>query len=391
MEGGKKLAEGGYGCVFHPEISCSGEETTNMEFVTKLQKRDFSADNEIFIGEILTKAYKKAAGSPLENNFAPVISSCPINVAAIKAKDINDCSVIRKIEDNNNFILMKIRFIDMEDFDNYILKNSNANLIVLTLIKGFNHLLKSIQLLIDVKVVQFDLKGPNIVFDNKKTLPIIIDFGLSLPMNSLDPETMYNYFYIYAPEYYVWPLEVHYINLLLHITPEPNIDQLKDLAKRFTKSNAALDSFSPKFRDKYQTACFKQLQEYSALPFNDRIKFLIQGWKTWDNYSLSIIYLKFIYYLTRSKDNKSLDNSFVRFMTQLLVTNIHPNFSKRLSVPGTIKRFDEFLGSSNKADLESIEEIIAHVEENRDIIHKSIVVNSRKIQTLTEKTIVREI
>ena len=123
MEGGKKLAEGGYGCVFHPEISCSGEETTNMEFVTKLQKRDFSADNEIFIGEILTKAYKKAAGSPLENNFAPVISSCPINVAAIKAKDINDCSVIRKIEDNNNFILMKIRFIDMEDFDNYILKN----------------------------------------------------------------------------------------------------------------------------------------------------------------------------------------------------------------------------------------------------------------------------
>jgi len=391
MEGGKKLAEGGYGCVFHPEISCSGEETTNMEFVTKLQKRDFSADNEIFIGDILTKAYKKAAESPLENNFAPVISSCPINVAAIKAKDVNDCSVIRKSDDTNNFILMKIRFIDMEDFDNYILKNSNANLIILTLIKGFNHLLKSIQLLIDVNVVQFDLKGPNIVFDNKKNLPIIIDFGLSLPMNSLDTETMYNYFYIYAPEYYVWPLEVHYINLLLHITPEPDVNQLKDLAKRFTKSNAALEAFSPKFRDNYQSLCFKTLQKYSSLPLNERIKTLIQGWNTWDNYSLSVIYIKFIYYLTRSKNNKSLDNSFVRFMTQLLVMNIHPNFSKRLSVQGTIKRFDEFLGSSNKADLESIEEIIAHVEENRALIHNSIVVNSRKIQTLTEKTIAREI
>ena len=362
-----------------------------MEFVTKLQKRDFSADNEIFIGDILTKAYKKAAGSPLENNFAPVISSCPINVAAIKAKDVNDCSVIRKSDDTNNFILMKIRFIDMEDFDNYILKNSNANLIILTLIKGFNHLLKSIQLLIDVNVVQFDLKGPNIVFDNKKNLPIIIDFGLSLPMNSLDTETMYNYFYIYAPEYYVWPLEVHYINLLLHITPEPDVNQLKDLAKRFTKSNAALEAFSPKFRDNYQSLCFKTLQKYSSLPLNERIKTLIQGWNTWDNYSLSVIYIKFIYYLTRSKNNKSLDNSFVRFMTQLLVMNIHPNFSKRLSVQGTIKRFDEFLGSSNKADLESIEEIIAHVEENRALIHNSIVVNSRKIQTLTEKTIAREI
>ena len=103
-----------------------------MEYVTKLQKRDFSAENEIFIGEILTKAYAKTADSPLENNFAPVISSCPINIATIKAKDINECNVIRKTEDKTNFILMKIRFIDMEDFDNYILKNSNANLIVLT-------------------------------------------------------------------------------------------------------------------------------------------------------------------------------------------------------------------------------------------------------------------
>ena len=49
QNGGKVIGEGGYGCVFHPEINCSGEETTNMEYVTKLQKRDFSAENEIFI------------------------------------------------------------------------------------------------------------------------------------------------------------------------------------------------------------------------------------------------------------------------------------------------------------------------------------------------------
>ena len=27
MEGGKKLAEGGYGCVFSPSINCSGKES----------------------------------------------------------------------------------------------------------------------------------------------------------------------------------------------------------------------------------------------------------------------------------------------------------------------------------------------------------------------------
>ncbi len=391
MEGGKKLAEGGYGCVFHPEISCNGKETDNMNYVSKLQKQDFSADNEIFIGKILTDAYGKATGKPLENNFAPVISSCPVNIASIQAKDINDCTVIKKSEDPTNFILMRIRFIDMEDFDNYILKNANANLIVLTLIKGFNHLLKSIQLLINVNIVQFDLKGQNIVFDNKKTLPIIIDYGLSLPMDKIDTATMYNYFYIFAPEYYVWPLEVHYINLLLHITSEPTMAQLRDLAKRYTKSNAALEAFSPKFRNNYEILCLQTLQEYTELSFKDRIKTAIKAWTTWDNYSLSIIYLKFIFYLTRAKNNKSLDNSFVKFMTKLIVMNIHPNFKRRLSIKATINRFDEFLGSANKTDLMAIEEVITNIETNKAAINRSIMINSRKIKTLTEKTVMRKI
>jgi len=391
MEGGKKLAEGGYGCVFHPEIDCKGNDTTNMKFVSKLQKRDFSADNEILIGEMLINKYKDTTGSPLENNFAPVISSCPINVATIKSKDISECNVIRTSDDISNFILMKIRFIDMEDFDNYILKNSNANLIVLTLIKGFNHLLKSIDMLIDSNIVQFDLKGPNIVFDIKKTLPIIIDYGLSLPMDKINTETMYNYFYIYAPEYYIWPLEVHYINLLLHVTPEPDNKTIEDLAKRYTNSNAALEAFSQGFRDKYQRLCVETLKKYQTKPFKERIKDLIQGWKTWDNYSLSILYLKFIYFLTRSKDSKTMDNSFVRFMTQLLVTNIHPDFKRRYTVKETVKRFDQFLGSSDKNDLDAIEEVISHVEKNKKDIDRSIIINSRRIKSLTEKTVIRKI
>ena len=326
---------------------------------------------------------------PLENNFAPVISSCPIHIATIQSKDINECNIIKKTDDIGTFILMKIRFIDMEDFDNYILKNSNANLIILTLIKGFNHILQSIQLLIDANIVQFDIKGPNIVFDNKKTLPIIIDFGLSLPMDKLTSETLYNYFYIYAPEYYVWPLEVHYLNLLLHITSEPEDRDLRDLAKRFTKSNVALGAFSSKFRTQYSHLCYEILKHYNAMPYKDRIKKVLRGWKTWDNYSLAILYLKFLFFLTKSQKNKSIDNNFVRFMTQLLITNLHPNFERRLSVKDTIKAFDEFIGNAQKTDLVAIEEIITLVTKNKKQINKSIVLNARRIHSLTEKSIQR--
>lgn len=393
MDGGKKLAEGGYGCVFHPEIDCRGKETTNMKYVSKLQKKDFSSENEVKIGEILKDNYQKENDKgPLYNNFAPVLSSCPINIKNIKTKDINECRVISKDTlDTSNFVLMKIRYIDMKDFDSYIIDNSKANLIVMTLIRGYNHLLDSINLLIEANITHLDLKGSNIVFDNVKTLPIIIDFGLSIPMNDLNSETMYNYFYIYAPEYYVWPLEVHYINLLLHITSEPTDALLKDLATRYTKNNNALVSFSEEFRKQYIDLTYSLLKRYNKIPFKGRIKYLIRGWTTWDNYSLSILYLKFLYFLTKSQNNKALDNNFVKFMSQLLLKNIHPNFKRRLSVINTKKAFDEYMGNADKKNLDSIEQVINVINKNKKQINKNILINSRKIRSLTENTIQRMI
>ena len=175
------------------------------------------------------------------------------------------------------------------------------------------------------------------------------------------------------------------------MTPEPDNKTIEDLAKRYTNSNAALEAFSQGFRDKYQRLCVETLKKYQTKPFKERIKDLIQGWKTWDNYSLSILYLKFIYFLTRSKDSKTMDNSFVRFMTQLLVTNIHPDFKRRYTVKETVKRFDQFLGSSDKNDLDAIEEVISHVEKNKKDIDRSIIINSRRIKSLTEKTVIRKI
>ena len=84
MIGGKLLSEGGYGCVFHPEVNCEGKEMQNKEFVTKIQQKDFSAENEIKIGKILKEKYENRNDKPLINNFVPVISSCPIKMSKLK-------------------------------------------------------------------------------------------------------------------------------------------------------------------------------------------------------------------------------------------------------------------------------------------------------------------
>ena len=385
MEGGKKLAEGGYGCVFHPEINCKGKQTTNTKYVTKIQKKDFSSDNEIDIGQTLAKKYKDDPMKPLENNFAPVISSCPINIRKIAAPDINNCNVINKaIGTVNNFVMMKIRYIDMQDLDSFVMNNVDANLLLLMLLSTYNHLLKSINLLINTNIIHFDLKGPNVVFDTKDTKPIIIDYGLSIPMYKKINYT--NYFYIYAPEYYIWPLEVHYINYLLHYNNEPSDKELHELAKRYTNNNAALNSFSVEFKTNFIKLIEKNLNKYNKIPQKDRIHNIFKdSWKTWDNYSLSIIYLKFINFITHTQNNMLISNSFINYMVQLHLRNIHPNYKRRLSVEQSLQQFNAFLYNERDDNVVSLKEISIEIEKNKLQINKTIKKDIKKTITLSKK------
>ena len=116
MAGGKLLSEGGYGCVFHPEVDCEGKDTQNKEFVTKIQQKDFSAENEILIGNILKKKYENRKDKPLINNFAPVISTCPIQLSKLKIKDKQNCKVFKNLQ-TTDLIMLKIRYIESLDFD----------------------------------------------------------------------------------------------------------------------------------------------------------------------------------------------------------------------------------------------------------------------------------
>lgn len=384
--GGKKLAEGGYGCVFHPEINCRGLETENMQYVSKIQQKDFSAENEIKIGEIIKQGVKNMPANPLINNFAPVLSSCPINMSQLKVPDIGECRVLHRV-DQSNLVLLKIRFIDSVDFDSYVIDNKNTSAILLTLISAFNHLLKSIKILQKVKVVQFDLKGQNIVFDTKKLQPIIIDFGLSLPMESITNDNLLNYFYIYAPEYYVWPLEVHYLNLILHISEEPTRDEIKDLVQSYVKANAALDGFSASFKKDFENSCEEQLLYYNTLTLTERKNLILRFWNTWDNYSLSVIYLKFIYFIIRSNDKSIFKNSFVRYFAELLLMNIHPDPRRRFTIDKTITMFNKYLYSNPINKPEAFQDLSESLSKNKIQVNRSLTLNRRKIKTLTEKSI----
>ena len=60
QKGGKFIAAGGYGCVYHPALTCSGKAESTKRSVSKLQRKDWASENEIEIGKMITKI--KASG-----------------------------------------------------------------------------------------------------------------------------------------------------------------------------------------------------------------------------------------------------------------------------------------------------------------------------------------
>ena len=284
-------------------------------------------------------------------------------------------------------IMLKIRYVESKDFDTYVIENKNSSVIFLTLISAYNYLLKSLALIQNANIVHFDIKGQNIVFDLKKVNPIIIDFGLSLPMEHVKNTNLYDYFYVYAPEYYVWPLEVHYINFLLHVSENPTEDDIKNMVKIYISKNAAFDGFSKDFKKDFKKLCIEELKKYNDLSLTEKKNKVLKSWNSWDNYSLSIVYLKFLFYITKTNSEHILKNNFVQHFTEILLLNIHPDPTKRLGLVKSMKLFNKFLFDSKINNTTTFQDITENMSKNKTIINKTIILNQRKLKTVTEQSI----
>jgi len=390
MDGGGFLSQGGYGCVFYPEINCKGEDTDNKRFLSKIVEKSFNAQNEIKISKLLNTKLKKWVENPLKNNFAPVLANCPVTVNQFDIHEQDKCDLFKKRDDQ--FILMKIRYINGNELDSFITQNSNSSLIMLIFTSSYTHLLKSLQIMARARICHFDIKGQNIIYDIESSLPIIIDFGLSInfaKLNIAKPNItkLYDYFYIYEPMYYLWPLEVHLVNYILHVNSELKRADMRKIAKEYVHNNVVLRIFSPDFQKKYENECYYELNKYVGKNMNGIIARILKYWHTWDNYALSLLYMKLLHSLIKNDDGKVSQNQFVSFFIKMCLSNIHPNPKKRLTINATIKTFNRFLYNQQIDKKSVFEDIIMHIDKNKTTINKTILTNRRYMTTLAERTI----
>jgi serine/threonine protein kinase len=312
----KLIDQGGFGCVFYPGFNCKSDfKKTDNKLVSKLQMNTFNARNEIYIGSLIQKI------SNYQLYYLPVISSCNITMASISQDIIDKCDIIEK--GNDKYKILELPYLQNISFDT-LFSDSTRSIrhLFLTFIETYKYVAIAIGNLIDNNIVHFDIKEQNILYSTKYENPILIDFGLSIPINKISNSNLKDYFYIYAPDYYLWPLEVHIINYILY------------------EGKLTTDSIK-------RTASINYFSKFIKLDSATIIIQLLNFFKTWDLYSLSIMYLKFFNKLFKKG---YFDNNFIILFSQLLLQNISPFPESRYSSIETQKKYTDIFFINEKPE-----------------------------------------
>ena len=417
------LNQGGYGCVYYPAVKCLEDSSLDQKkYVSKLQVLNKSAINEVKISKII----KNIIG--FDNFFAPIVNICDIDLKKFDNTQTDEhgetCGIINR-KAHRQFALLHIPYIHDGNFNKNIIKFGVRKTFI-GLIDCYNHLLNGLRHLADIDILHYDLKNDNILYNSVKQQPIIIDFGLSINLKPILPlfakknvtlshrdiKLLRDKFYVFAPDYYLWCLEIHIISFFFNgskydfeeqsstvrygdsgggrkITHELKYNTLtyeyiKQICKMYIAKNKTLRVFNRKFRLDYLKNSIKYFSKYIGMKPELVIKDLLVNWKTWDNYSVSIMYIKIINSVFDFKQNKTID-----FFYELLLQNMHYDPNKRLSINDTWHKFKEVFYSGDS--IENLLILLNTHNLDKEAISKKLDQDVEHINTIIEAALRKKI
>ena len=211
----------------------------------------------------------------------------------------------------------------------------------------YERIMDSIQLLIKFKIVHYDLKENNILVEKIQQLPYIIDFGLSIDIARLlehqwsdkdeksslsksnksesrsrtritiDSDVLYqsdsskifkdNYlwkqhFYVHAPDYFLWPIEVHLMTYLINEHDTLTEESLNKVCYEYVSNNRAIEYMSREFKKKMFDLSVTTFSRFIDQPREKVLNELLKYWDKWDMYAINIMFLKMMYELIFHRD-----------------------------------------------------------------------------------------
>ena len=179
-----------------------------------------------------------------------------------------------------------------------------------------------------LNICHFDIHEGNILYNTENNHSYIIDFGLSIDMKKLKKNNNYeDYFFRYINHNY-WCIDIIIMNYVINMKKTiKNKNEAKKIVKMFMRSDF-FTNCSNNFKKLYSDECLKYVSLFidKSIPYVKNN--LIKNWKTWDIFSLSILFIEF----------QNLLNDKNKGFIEILFECIHPNPKKRLNYDELLKK-----------------------------------------------------
>lgn len=315
----KLINKGKYGCIYKPGIRCSGKPWP-VKYISKIQVIRSATSREVTVGKLLRKMVPNFA-----QYFAPILSSCPIDISIIDKEEVRKCDVIQEnmglVSRSGStaganaganagasagavrFSSNKIRYVGEMTLGDFLLDTfvKRPRVFMKEMVHTHQYLIKSLGLMEGLGLVHYDLKENNVVYDVEQSAPIVIDFGLAFLAADVDSSAVQQYKQFFYDPYEKYPPWCFDTVLLSHIADvrdlsvvltKEDIVVLKRRLQVFVEKNDAVrvPFISDGERDAFMMGWSRYLDTFLGKSWNDLWKSLFSQHASWDNYSIAVVY-----------------------------------------------------------------------------------------------------
>jgi len=309
--------------------------TTKIHKNTKIKLYDAFIVNEV-------KISKKIAKIPgYYNNYEIVNDYCAIEVGNQNECVLENLEIVLNNINNNKYMLITYNSDKNQllvDFNTFLFHLKTPKLFVFHVLDTYSYLLDSLHTLSTINVCFFDLCPENI-FLGENYKPILKNFQNSLLVINTINDNYISIILRKIKNYTYKPLEIHLLYYLIVNTEITMSYSLIDvICNNYMEGLTFLDLFNDNYRENRRKMCRDCLVQYINKPRSEIMNKIFTFYKTWDSYSISIIYIHIFSHMIRVFE---LKDTFINAIANSLLHNIHPEPTKRETLTTTRNMLEE--------------------------------------------------
>jgi serine/threonine protein kinase len=302
------LNSGTYGCIFHPSVNvCNGnldQEIDSEHYITKIQRYEKDDDELAISREIQTIPH-------YEQYFAPIVKTCVVRGTNINYDLVRACKEMQndfsEFNSTIKYSSSKVRYVGKYNISKYIKTVTDPLKKLKKIVNTHLHILDAVQYLISKKIVHFDLKSDNIMFDDIQSIPIIIDFGISKNLTPLrisvdesidvTHKELLKQLFISDESYDFWCIDIFIIcnivyernfymtSVVTHQALESLLENFKTQTFTTLLTPAEIRLFEMNYKHYFSKYVLQKETWVTVL------QDLLPYYPTWDNYAVAMSYL----------------------------------------------------------------------------------------------------